>query len=90
MNPVFPGEPTYEKTIEVTDEPALALTPEIEKRLKEVQPPITVVPLPGTKGATDAIIVPDTKPAGSGSLLGIIAIYMGGTSPCFLRLASFL
>ena len=90
-----PGKPMYVKTIEVSSEPALALTPVIKNRLKEVQPPPTVVPLPGGAGrgvtppveggARSVEIAP--PPAGGGSLLGIVSVYMLGAvamlcTPC--------
>ncbi len=86
-NTCVPAEPMYEKTIEVIAEPAVALTPTIENRLKEVQPPPKAVPLPAAKGGADASVVPESKLEGSGSLLGIIAIYMAGAfamlfTPC--------
>jgi thiol:disulfide interchange protein len=49
-NSCIPAEPTYVTTIEVSDEPAVALTPAIEKRLNEVQPAPTALPIPGAVG----------------------------------------
>ena len=84
----MPGEPRYVKTIEVSSEPALALTPAIEHRLKEVQPPPTVVPLPGRAIEKATLPVEPAPPsAGGGSVLGIISVYMIGAlamlfTPC--------
>ena len=87
-NTCVPGEPRYVKTIEVSPEPALALTPAMELRLKEVQPPPTVVPLPrravqAAKPPTEVV----ASTTSSGSLLGIISVYMFGAlamlfTPC--------
>ena len=83
-----PGDPNYVKTIEVTSEPALALTPAIEERIKEAQPPPTVVPLPGGAVETAKLPVEPAPPsAGGGSVLGIISVYMLGAlamlfTPC--------
>jgi thiol:disulfide interchange protein len=83
-----PGEPRYVKTIEVSPEPALALTPAIEQRLKEVQPPPTVVPVPVNLVESAKLPVEPAPPsAAGGSILGIISVYMLGAlamlfTPC--------
>jgi thiol:disulfide interchange protein DsbD len=85
-----PGTPNYEQTIEVSAEPAVALTPEITKRLKELQPPPTVVPLPGASAVAPNPVAKVDAPAPRQSrktLLGMILLSMGAAlamlcTPC--------
>ncbi len=84
----IPAEPTYVTTIDVSDEPAAALTPVIEKRQNEVQPPPVAIPLPGAAQQVDPKAkVDDAKLVGAGNdkpvaekksqtLLGMILLSM--------------
>lgn len=82
-----PAEPTYEQTIDVSAEPAAALTPQIEKRLNEVQPHPTVLPLPGVQPDVKPADLPDGKAKNNKTLLGMILLSMGAAlamlcTPC--------
>lgn len=82
-----PAEPTFQKTIEVSNEPPVPLTPGIEKRLKEVQPPPTVVPLPAAALANEEKAAPPPPASVRKTLLGMILLSMGAAlamlcTPC--------
>jgi thiol:disulfide interchange protein DsbD len=50
----IPADVLYDIPIQVSDEPAIALTAALEKRMQEVQPPPTAVPLPGAQAVAPA------------------------------------
>src|SRR5205807_1755645 len=52
-NGCLPGKIKFEAVFEVSDEPAVALTPDLEKRSKLDRPPMQVVPVPGKEVPAD-------------------------------------
>ena len=83
-----PAKAIYTKTIDISSESAIALTPDLEKRINEVQPPPVVVPFAGQLPASvKPPVEPAPPPASGGSVLGIISVYMLGAlamlfTPC--------